>query len=81
MLVGLAAHRFAFLGGAIFAFVSFICLVVGLAIYTIVFSRVIKAVNDYKINNVALGLDFAYGNGLVRLLLHHLADFAHGARR
>ncbi|KAM0754646.1 hypothetical protein T439DRAFT_321678 [Meredithblackwellia eburnea MCA 4105] len=65
MLIGLVAHRFAFLLGAIFSFISFLALAVGLVIYTIIIVRVKAAVNNYKVNGTtSLGLEFEMGNAL-----------------
>ncbi|KAL8293774.1 hypothetical protein RQP46_000475 [Phenoliferia psychrophenolica] len=64
MIVGLGSHRIAYLAGAIIAGLSFLCLAIGLVIYTIMISRVMKAVNGFKVADVAGGLHFTYGNGL-----------------
>lgn len=40
MLAGFGVHRFAFFAGAIFSFLSFLCLAIGLVIYTVMISRV-----------------------------------------
>ncbi|GAA94470.1 hypothetical protein E5Q_01122 [Mixia osmundae IAM 14324] len=64
LFTGFLAHRFAFLLGAIFAIVAFICLLVGSAIYTAIVVVLRSAIDNRSVNGIALGLHFGFGNAL-----------------
>jgi len=64
LILGLLAHRFAFLFSALFGIVSFMALAAAAIIWTIVISRVRSGINNATLGGQNLGIRVSYGNGL-----------------
>lgn len=68
LLIGCVAARGAYMLGAILSLLSALLLSIGLVIYTVIFTRVIQAIQDVQaVNDVDLGVDVELGNGLYLL--------------
>lgn len=64
LFLGFVAHRFAFLLSAVLAFLTFLLLGVGAAIYTIIISRTKSALNGATVGGTPLGITASYGNSI-----------------
>lgn len=67
LFIGVVARHWAYLFGALFAFLAALCLAVGMVIYTVIFARTISAVNGTRVEGVPLGIIVSYGYSLVSL--------------
>jgi len=63
-ILGLLAHRFAFLFSALFGIVAFIALAAAAVIWTVVISRVRSGINNAILAGTPLGITVSYGNAL-----------------
>jgi len=64
LILGLLAHRFAFLFSALFGIVAFIALAAAAVIWTVVISRVRSGINGATLGSTDLGITVTFGNGL-----------------
>jgi len=64
LLLGLLAHRFAFLFSALFGIVAFLALAAAAIVWTIILSRVRHGINNATVGGQNLGIHVSYGNGL-----------------